>query len=88
MGGWVFPSLPGLMLDQTRTPEWKTNIHSAVSGKEFRTAWRSAPLYRFGLQFEFLRNQASAQELQALVALLNRAAANFELWAEQQGSPA
>lgn len=78
MGNLVYPSLPGLTFGHSKTPEWKTNIHKAVSGKEFRTAWMSAPLYTFRLQYEFLRDATSYAELQSLIAFFNNCQGSFD----------
>lgn len=78
MGNLVYPTLPGLTFGQSKQPEWKTNIHKAVSGKEFRSAWMSAPLYTFRLQYEFLRDAAAIAELQQLVAFYNSVQGSFD----------
>lgn len=78
MSNYVYPTLPGLAYAQVRQPEWNTNIHKAVSGKEFRSAWMSAPLYTYRLQYEFLRDAVAFTELQTLVAFFNSMHGSFD----------
>ena len=66
MSNQVFPTLPGLTWNVVRAPQWATRIQKAVSGKEFRSAWMSAPIYTFRLSYEVLREAASFQEIQQL----------------------
>ena len=78
MSNLVFPTLPGLAWNVARSPQWATRIQKSVSGKEFRSAWMSAPLYIFRLQFEVLREATAYQELQQLVALFNNVRGSFD----------
>jgi len=71
MGNAVFPTLPGLMFNQTRTPIWKTITRETVSGREFRTGFMASPRYRFKLQFEFLRQDAVNSEFRTLLGFFN-----------------
>lgn len=78
MSNLVFPTLPGLAWNVARSPQWATRIQKAVSGKEFRSAWMSAPLYTFRLQYEVLREASAYQELQQLVAFYNNVRGSFD----------
>ncbi|MEW6563309.1 MAG: DUF2460 domain-containing protein [Pseudomonadota bacterium] len=78
MGNLVFPTLPGLMWGVSKTPQWTTKIQKAVSGKEFRSAWMSAPLYTFRLSYEVLREGSAFQELQQLAAFFNNVRGSFD----------
>ncbi len=78
MSNQVFPTLPGLTWNVVRAPQWATRIQKAVSGKEFRSAWMSAPIYTFRLSYEVLREAASFQEIQQLVAFFNNVRGSFD----------
>lgn len=78
MSNLVFPTLPGLTWNIARSPQWATRIQKAVSGKEFRSAWMSSPLYTFRLSYEMLREAASFQEIQQLVAFFNNVRGSFD----------
>ena len=78
MSNLVFPTLPGLTWNIVRSPQWATRIQKAVSGKEFRSAWMSSPLYNFRLSYEMLREAASFQEIQQLVAFFNNVRGSFD----------
>jgi hypothetical protein len=78
VGNLVFPTLPGLMWGVSKTPQWTTKIQKAVSGKEFRSAWMSAPLYTFRLSYEVLREGSAFQELQQLAAFFNNVRGSFD----------
>lgn len=82
MGNAVFPSLPGLMWDVTRTPIWSTTAKSAVSQRNYRRANASYPLYRYKLSFEFLRETTGFSELSTLVGFFNTCNGAFDsfLW--------
>ena len=60
MSNEIFPELPGLEWNGHWTPQFKTKIQTAVSGKEYRSAMMASPLYRVSLSYEFLR--AGAQQ--------------------------
>jgi len=61
-----FPVLPGATWDLTWSPQFRTKIQSAVSGKEYRASLMANPLYNIKIKFEFLRSGAR-NELQQLV---------------------
>ena len=61
-----FPVLPGATWDLTWSPQFRTKIQSAVSGKEYRASLMANPLYNIKVKFEFLRAGAR-NELQQLV---------------------
>lgn len=56
----MFPALPGLLWNSTRTPEFHTKVQKAVSGRELRAAMMAYPMYRFKLEYEFLRDDRSS----------------------------
>jgi len=79
MSNAIFPTLPGVKWGRTKTPVWSTRIQTAVSGKETRRSYFSYPLWRFSLQYEFLRSGAQ-QELQQLVGFFNARQGSFDSW--------
>ncbi|MBF0185539.1 MAG: DUF2460 domain-containing protein [Magnetococcales bacterium] len=52
----IFPSLPGMSWELKKTPEFRTSIQTAVSGREQRGAFRAYPLWKFTVLFEWLRS--------------------------------
>lgn len=64
MSNAVFPALPGLTWDSTKTPVFNTRIQTAVSGREARAALYSYPTWDFSLSYEVLRDELG--EMQAL----------------------
>jgi hypothetical protein len=69
----IFPSsLPGFGLKITREPYTNVQVQRAVSGRETRYTWMSAPLYRYHLQLDFARTAATYKELQALAGFFVR----------------
>lgn len=77
MSNAIFPTLPGLQLSVTKTPEWSTEIQRAVSGKELRAPLFSYPIWHFSLSYEFLRAGAQA-ELQTLLGFFNARQGAFD----------
>ena len=68
----LFPTnLPGLTFDWTKTPTWSTRQLTSASGKEQRAANWSYPIYKFSLQFEFLRSNVN-NEFQTLIGFCNQ----------------
>jgi uncharacterized protein (TIGR02217 family) len=69
MSNQVFPQLPGLRWNQTKTPIFSTLIQKAVSGRETRTQFYIYPLWHYGLSFELLRDNNAANELKQIMGL-------------------
>lgn len=68
MSNAVYPtSLPGLKLDNTLAPMFKTLVQESESGAENRLAFQLYPKWAIELQYEFLRSSAVLPELQTLV---------------------
>ncbi len=68
MSNAVFPmSLPGMTPVTSLSPRFSTKIQSAISGRETRAAFMSYPLWDITFSYEFLRNNATYQELDTLV---------------------
>lgn len=69
MSSLVFPALIGVKPTVGRLPIFRTRIQEGVSGDEFRLAYQAYPLWRFKLQYEFLRDDAANNELNKILAL-------------------
>lgn len=78
MSNAIFPTLPGLAWGIFKTPTWKTAIQQSVSGKEVRTSYRSVPIWKFSLTYEFLRGGNGRTELQQLIAFFNLRKGSFD----------
>lgn len=82
MGNAVFPSLPGLAWDVTRTPVWSTTERKSAAGRAFRSANYSYPLYRVKLAFDVLRQSGALAEMAQLAGFYNSVGGAFDsfLW--------
>jgi uncharacterized protein (TIGR02217 family) len=78
MSNAVFPVLPGLMWDVTRTPEFATKIQRASSGKETRIAYMTAPIWRWVLKYDVLRQNTVTTELSQLLGFFNARRGKFD----------
>lgn len=66
MSNAIFPTLPGLQYPIGKRPVTSTHVDETVSGREFAWSAWTYPRISFTLQYEFLRDAASWQEVQAL----------------------
>ena len=78
MSNAVYPTLPGLTFDVEREAMFKTDVKTTPSGREFRGAQMTSPLYTYTLNYEFLRNLQSFTELQTLVGFFNARQGSFD----------
>jgi uncharacterized protein (TIGR02217 family) len=78
MSNAVFPVLPGLMWDVTRTPAFATKIQRASSGKETRIAYMTAPIWRWVLKYDVLRQNTVTTELSQLLGFFNARRGKFD----------
>lgn len=82
MSNEVFPTLPGLTPEITRTPIWSTAIKSSVSQREYRTANVSVPAYSYKLSYEVIRQGAvggfTHAELSTLAGFFNARRGSFD----------
>ena len=79
MSSLVFPTgFTGLQLIQKRTPQWNTQVQSAVSGKESRLNKRSSPLMLYELAFEVLRDDLAVSDFRKLVGFFNAVQGSFD----------
>jgi hypothetical protein len=73
----IFPSLPGLDIEISRSPTWEggSDTVAAMSGKETSMAYWSSPRYLWELKFQFLRSGVryaiARTELQDLIGFFN-----------------
>jgi uncharacterized protein (TIGR02217 family) len=65
----VFPTLPGLSWNVTKSPTFQTRVQRAVSGRELRALDYPYPLWQFTLIFDLLRDNPAAgyDELRTLM---------------------
>ena len=66
MSNELFPELPGLEWDLTKTPTFNTKIMTSVNGRELRASYQAVPKYEISLSFGFLRESKGRNELQQL----------------------
>lgn len=66
MSDVLFPELPGLEWDLTKTPIFNTKIMTSVNGRELRASYQAVPRYEFTMSFAFLRENKGRNELQQL----------------------
>lgn len=52
----IFPTLPGLTWDVTKTPNFNTQVRKSTSNKAVRNPLAQFPIWTFKVGFEFLRN--------------------------------
>lgn len=71
MSNAVFPTLVGQGWTVKRTPEWSTRVRQAVSGKNFRIADWSYPIWHWEVRFDLLRSDSTYLEFQTLAAFFN-----------------
>jgi len=67
----ILPSLAGLGFEVTRSPQWDTVVQQSLSGKETRISRTAYPRWKWELQYNVLRSNASYGELQALTGFFN-----------------
>lgn len=78
MSDAIFPVMPGLTWNVTRSPEFNTKSFRAVSGKEVRAAFMAYPLWSYKLGFEFLRQGQGFSELDQLVGFFLARKGSFD----------
>ena len=77
MSNDVYPSLPGLTWDITRTPTWSTTVKTALSLREYRQANASFPVYHYKLTYGVLRQKQAFAELATLAGFYNKHQGGF-----------
>ena len=78
MSNAIFPVLPGLAWDSSKTPTFSGKVLRAVSGKELRAAYWSYPIYSFGLSYSLLRDNSANNELQILAGFFLARQGSFD----------
>ena len=66
MSDVLFPELPGLEWDLTKTPTFNTKIMTSVNGRELRASYQAVPKYEISISFAFLRESKGRNALQQL----------------------
>ena len=66
LSNYLFPTVPGIEWNSTKTPRFSTQIAPAVSGREVRVSNYAYPVWEWELSYEFLREGAMT-ELQTLM---------------------
>lgn len=66
MSDVLFPELPGLEWDLSKTPTFNTKIMTSVNGRELRASYQAIPKYEITMSFGFLRESKGRSELQQL----------------------
>lgn len=66
MSDVLFPELPGLEWELSKTPIFNTKIMTSVNGRELRASYQAVPKYEISLSFGFLRESNGRKELQQL----------------------
>lgn len=79
MSDLVFPSLPGVKIEMSRSPRWRSTVHESVSGVDTAISAWTYPKWRYKLEFEVLRSGAE-QELQQLVGFFNKHGGRADTW--------
>ena len=76
----VFPSFPGLAWNVSRKPIWSTVTKTSVSGRKYRSAQWSYPIWRYKLVYEVLRAEAALTEMQQMAGFFNARQGSFDSW--------
>ena len=66
MSNELFPELPGLEWDLTKTPTFNTKIMTSVNGRELRASYQAVPKYEISMSYAFLRENKNRKEFQIL----------------------
>lgn len=78
MSNAVFPVLPGLTYDVTRTPTWSTTTKKATSMRSYRQANASYPIYHYKLSYDVLRQTIGFSEMSTLAGFFNARQGGFD----------
>lgn len=74
----VFPALPGLQWEVTKTFEFKTQSQETQSGKEYRARAWVYPRRHYTLSYEFLRDDSDNNELKRLAGFFLARSGSFD----------
>ncbi|MFY2513947.1 DUF2460 domain-containing protein [Acinetobacter soli] len=78
MSDVLFPELPGLEWDLTKTPMFNTKIMQSVNGRELRASYQAVPKYQISMSFAFLRESKGRKELQKLESFFLERRGSFD----------
>jgi len=78
MSNAVFPALPGLKLEMSKTPIWSTRVKTATNGREVRSQFYSSPIWRFVLSYEVLRITTAVNELNQIIGFFNARQGSYD----------
>jgi hypothetical protein len=67
MSNSIFPTLAGVQMGVERTAVYDTTVQREFGGRELRIARSYGPRYRYRLDFDFLRQDATTDEAAALL---------------------
>lgn len=70
MSASIFPTLAGSTIDIKRTPVYDTTVQRESSGRELRISRATAARYRYGITYDFLRQDSGGDELASLMNFL------------------
>lgn len=79
MSDLVFPSLPGVSIEVSRSPVWESALQRSVSGCAVAITAYTFPLWKYRLRFELLRSGAEA-ELQQIAGFFNKHHGRVDTW--------
>jgi uncharacterized protein (TIGR02217 family) len=78
MSAFIYPTLPGLTFDTTRTPIFKTNVQESPSGKESRFSYQFYPRVKYNLIYSLLRDDVTPSEFRQLAGLYEAMQGQFD----------
>lgn len=78
MSNAVFPILPGLKLELSKTPTWSTRAKQSLSGREVRASYWSYPTIKYELSYEVLRTYTATSELAEIIGFFNARKGSFD----------
>jgi len=79
MSNLVFPTgLKGIQLIANRSPQWRTQVQEAMSGKETAIAKRAYPRIVWELSYEVLRDDLATSDLKIIVGFFNALNGGFD----------
>ena len=78
MSNAVFPVLPGLKMELSKTPTWFTRVKQSLSGREVRASYWSHPTIKYELSYEVLRTYTATSELEQIQGFFNARRGSFD----------
>jgi len=67
----VLPHMPGQTLLAKKAPEWSTGVQKSVSGRRRTTAYYSAPLWTFQMNYNAIRKRPGLDEWSRILNFFN-----------------